>query len=104
MTRSCCGTSAKPAVIGVTTVARPDDEGIRNDGGRNRPYINQDAPPRSLYQPQIDGMKSEVARLSSSISTAKADPTAATLSAVRSSVRDVGTAFNNLRQAVSGTC
>jgi hypothetical protein len=49
-------------------------------------------------------MKSEVARLSSSISTAKADPTAVTLPAVRSSVRDVGTAFNNLRQAVSGTC
>lgn len=71
---------------------------VRDDVSR----VIKDA--RSEYQPQIDGMKSAVARLSSSISTAKADPTAATLSAVRSSVRDVGTAFTNLQQAVSGTC
>jgi hypothetical protein len=26
-------------MIGIATVARPDDDGIRNDSGRNRPYM-----------------------------------------------------------------
>ena len=36
-------------MIGIATVARPDDDGIRNDSGRNRTYISvmNAAPPRS---------------------------------------------------------
>ena len=30
---------AKGAMIGIATVARPDDDGIRNDSGKNSPYI-----------------------------------------------------------------
>ena len=37
-------------MIGIATVARPDDEGIRNDSGRNSTYIRlmKATPPRSL--------------------------------------------------------
>src|SRR4051794_31948712 len=31
--------SARGAMIGMATVARPDDDGIRNDSGRNIRYI-----------------------------------------------------------------
>ena len=52
VTTSCGGTSAKlasGAMIGIATVARPDDDGIRNDSGRNSPYIRvmNATPPRS---------------------------------------------------------
>ena len=31
--------SARGAMIGIATVANPDDEGMRNDSGRNSRYI-----------------------------------------------------------------
>src|SRR3954468_7793697 len=45
------GTSAKlasGAMIGIATVASPDDDGMRNDSGRNRKYmiVTKAAPPR----------------------------------------------------------
>lgn len=59
---------------------------------------------QSQYRQQIDGVESAVNRLSSSTSAAKANPTAATLSAVRTGVQGVQSAFDDLRHAVSSTC
>src|SRR6187401_1599716 len=52
VTTSWAGTSAKlasGAMIGIATVARPDDDGMRNDSGRNRTYMRlmKITPPRS---------------------------------------------------------
>src|SRR4026208_2325632 len=52
VTTSCAGTSAKlasGAMIGIATVARPDEEGMRKDNGRNSTYIRlmNSTPPRS---------------------------------------------------------
>ena len=47
VTTSSGGTSAKPAsglMIGIATVARPDEEGIRNDSGRNSRNITMAKP------------------------------------------------------------
>ena len=37
--RSAPAKSASGAMIGMATVARPDDDGIRNDSGRNSRYM-----------------------------------------------------------------
>ena len=45
MTTSSAGTPAKSAsglMIGIATVARPDEDGIRNDSGRNSANITID--------------------------------------------------------------
>ena len=52
VTTSWAGTSAKlasGAMIGIATVARPDDDGIRNESGRKRRYMRlmNRTPPRS---------------------------------------------------------
>jgi hypothetical protein len=59
---------------------------------------------KAQFQPQTDALRITVDQLSSSVATAKADPTATTLGGVGVAVSAVQTAAADLDAAVSKTC
>jgi hypothetical protein len=56
------------------------------------------------YAPEVDAVRSEVSDLRASVVAATADPTSASLAAVRDDVRALGTAVGNLGDAIAATC
>lgn len=59
---------------------------------------------KAQFQPQTEALRMSVDQLSSSVATAKADPTATTLGGVGVAVSAVQTAAVDLNAAVSKTC
>jgi type VI protein secretion system component VasK len=59
---------------------------------------------KAQFQQQTDQLKAAVSQLSTSVSTALADPTAATLGAVGTAVDALKVAFADLRSALSDAC
>jgi hypothetical protein len=59
---------------------------------------------KSEFQPEIDGVKASVDQLSSSLSAAKADPSATSLGGVGTALRSLDAAVKTLLDAVAGAC
>jgi len=59
---------------------------------------------KSEFQPEIDGGKASVDQLSSSLSAAKADPSATSLRSVGTALKSLDAAVRTLQDAVAGTC
>jgi hypothetical protein len=59
---------------------------------------------RTQFESQITSVRTAADQLSTSVSAAKADPTAATLGVVRDAMTSLGEAVNSLGTAMADTC
>jgi hypothetical protein len=104
----CDSLSAVQASVDDLRNANVSENGLsqlRSDLGQlkvNLDQLSQDA--RAQLQPQIDGVRAAAGQLSSSVTAAKSDPSAATFAGVRTAVAGVADSVQGLGAAMSGTC
>jgi hypothetical protein len=59
---------------------------------------------KTQFEPQVTAVKTAADQLSTSVSAAKSDPTAATLAVVSDAIDSLNSAVNNLGDAMADTC
>jgi hypothetical protein len=71
---------------------------VKSELGLLRAELSQD------LQPQVDAVKTSVDQVQNAVAAAKANPTAASLSAVRNNLEGLGATVGNLGKVVAATC